>query len=230
MFTTIRLASATPFIYTYSSTGYIGSGFDNLGLFGESGASLSGLPFELSVRFQADDDVVTNYSNAFYNGLVMYGSPVSTYSVTVGGQTYTETLCTTTRCGQSASKAYMGSFAYGGRDWGADTTGIDTLGRTVHTYQDLQATKGISSFGNGGFTTPVTYSASAAGGGVNISFVMEDIMENGRTVFTQFNAYSPAQIYINTQPPSNNVPEPSSAILLGGGLLGLVFLRKRRRA
>ena len=225
-FTVAGLANAT--VFTMSTSGIIYNGTDKLGLFGAPGKDLRQLPFELTVSIDLD-------STARYNTDPLRASGFNTFApfvfaVTVGGATYVDRVSAGTGSSGYISNAYStNSGTYDGAD--LNNGGNDEFGRQVSLRQFF-AGYGIRS-------NSLTQYLQIRASNTNVDFSVHYAGQTG----TQFQVYGPVNVpqasygpvtfTINgapaTLPPTNPVPEPASALLLGAGLLGIGALRQRRR-
>jgi hypothetical protein len=216
------LANAT--VITVSTTGTIDSGKDTLGLFGTPGGDLAGLPYVLTVTtgFDSPDRYYT-----FPNGSFGATREPFVAAVTVEGRRYAYLIVQANQTDLSMRLPISGNsgitFAAVGRDDAGTLIAVNQI-----VSQDI-------------FTDTLTDYLNVPVQGTS-SIVLQVGTSQGSTIFRDSDPPTfvlngdpatltpPAPPVSDPTPPSGltPVPEPTSAMLFGAGLLGFATLRRRQ--
>lgn len=220
-------ANAT--IFTVSTAGVVKHGTDRLGLLGNAGATLDGLPFYLAVSF--DLDATARYERDPLRYTRAYATVPYIVALTMGDFSYAFEVSA------DPHESAIINNAFSTNNGTADSvisgaTGWDAFGRWVNIGQQF-TTYGIRSNSLTQYLQTKTSS-----GTTNTNFQIG----SGATS-TGFYAYGPVIFTVNgipatfpapdpipgptPAPASNPVPEPATAMLFGTGLLGFAALRRR---
>lgn len=221
-------ANAT--IFTASTEGVVKHGADRMGLFGNAGAILDGLPFYLAVSFDLDE--TARYDRDPLRYTRAYATVPFIVALTIGDFNYAFPVS------DNPHDAAIINNAFSENSGTADSVitganGTDAMGRWVNINQQF-TTYGIRS------NSLTQYLQTKTSEGItNTNFQIG----NGAGS-TAFYAYGPVIFTVNGTPATlpapepipdptpvpdpHPVPEPASAMLFGAGLLGFAVLRRRR--
>lgn len=215
--------SANASLLTFTTTGVTdlnnGYGYDGLGLFGAAGNSLRGVAFSLSVTMSLDEFVDLNTPDRAYTGYKSV-KPV-TYSAVVGGHSYSSTFI---------PDSYAWTYSYADRsklgagydNLGMDTRGTDALGGRASIIQDLLGYTSIVGDVDP-FSQPFDYAT-----GSDIREFLVFVVAGADGTQTHFSASGPVKISIRNEA-DHSVPEPTTMVLFGAGLLAVASIRRRRK-
>jgi hypothetical protein len=221
-------ANAT--IFTVSTEGTVYSGIDRLGVFSNPGTKLDGLPYYLALSFDLD-------ATAKHRDPLRYTQATGTapfiVALTVGPYSYAFEVADNAR--ESATITNALSTNQGTIDAVvAGGTGTDSAGRPVRVDQNVWSYGGIRS-------NSLTQYLQIRSSDFNYKAAFQ--IGNGPGS-TGFNVYGPVTLTVNGAPATlpapepvpdptpvpvpRSLPEPTSCMLFGIGLLSVVALRRRQ--
>jgi hypothetical protein len=228
-FALMNVANAS--VFTLSSSGVLKSGADPLGLFGEAGRSLIGLPFSLTVTMDLDETARYSIQGLEYSS-VRATSPYIV-AATVGGYDYAFSVPNTIQDFAEIG-AYQAANPPDSAHVSLAADGYDQFGRFNYVSQLFRTTAIRSNsltqyfqtrFFEGAITFQVNDGTKRTyfGGQYFDGFGLDTFTINGTPATLPVPVPDPVP-----GPAPTPVPEPASAMLFGAGLLGLAALRRRQ--